>query len=314
MTETPNTTAEITADTTETVDVAIERPKTKRLGRGKVYARRFFRNIPAVVGLCIFGILTIWAIVGEHLTHWGINEIDWDADPMSQPPSAAHWFGTKSGFDIFAQVSHGLSRSLIIGVTVSICSVLLSAFIGAATAYFGGWTEKVILWIIHFLLVIPGFLILAIISAGNGGKMIALIIAMIALGWMYSARVIWSLSISIREREYVMAARYMGVSGVKTVWRHIIPNIGSLLVLQFAMGIVGAIMSETGLSFLGFGIKPPDISLGAMIGDGTQLVVSSPWAFYFPAGVLTALTISSAFVADGLRDALDPNSAAGGRA
>ena len=137
---------------------------------------------------------------------------------------------------------------------------------------------------------------------------------MIAFNWIFSARVIWSLSMSIREREFIYAARYMGVPSTQIVWRHMIPNIGSLLVLQLSFGVVSAIMSETALSFLGFGVKIPDVSLGTLLQDGASTLVSAPWNFYFVAATLTLLTVSMAFISDGLRDALDPNSAAGGRA
>src|SRR5690606_16026733 len=123
-----------------------------------------------------------------------------------------------------------------------------------------------------------------------------------------------TLSLSLREREFVHAARYMGVPGMRIVVRHLIPNIGSLLVINFTLGVVGAVMAETGLSFLGFGVKLPDVSLGSLIGIGASSISSTPWMFYFPAAALTLLTVSMALVADGLRDALDPTSAAGGRA
>ncbi len=122
------------------------------------------------------------------------------------------------------------------------------------------------------------------------------------------------MTLSLREREYVQAARYMGVRGLRIVTRHLIPNIGSLLVINFTLGIVAAVTTETGLSFIGFGVKIPDVSLGSLIGEGSSSITSSPWLFYFPALVLAMLTVSMALIADGLRDALDPTSAAGGRA
>lgn len=289
----------------------------KRLGRMQVYVRRFFRNTGAVIGLVIFVLLIVLALLGEPVVKaalgWTYDSVDFRS--LSIGPSATHWFGsTQLGGDVFAQVCHGLSLSIRIAVIVSLATVAISALVGASAAYFGGRVEKVMLWIIHFLLVIPSFLILALFSNSAGGKWWVLALALIGLGWMFSARVVWSLSMSIREREFVTAARYMGVSGFVTVVRHIIPNIGSLLIIQFALGIVSTVNAETGLSFLGFGIKIPEVSLGTLLADGSNNVTSMPWLFFFPAGALTLLTTSMALIADGLRDALDPNSAAGGKA
>jgi peptide/nickel transport system permease protein len=106
----------------------------------------------------------------------------------------------------------------------------------------------------------------------------------------------------------------MSVSPMRIVLRHMVPNIGSLLIISFTLGVVGTVQSETGLSFIGFGVQPPDVSLGTMLGDGANSITSAPWLFYFPAALVTLLTVSMALIADGLRDALDPTSRSGGRA
>jgi peptide/nickel transport system permease protein len=126
--------------------------------------------------------------------------------------------------------------------------------------------------------------------------------------------VVWSLCTSLREREFVHAARFMGVSPLRIVFRHLIPNVGSLLIVTFTLGVVATVQSETGLSFIGFGVKQPDVSLGSLLGDGANTITSAPWLFYFPAAMLTLLTVSMALIGDGLRDALDPTSHSAGRA
>jgi peptide/nickel transport system permease protein len=131
---------------------------------------------------------------------------------------------------------------------------------------------------------------------------------------MYNARVVWALATSLREREYVQAARFMGVGSVRIVLRHLIPNIGSLLIVTFTLGVVATVLGETALSFIGFGVQIPDVSLGTMLADGANQMSSAPWLFYFPASLLTLLTVSMALIGDGLRDALDPTSRSGGRA
>jgi peptide/nickel transport system permease protein len=290
-------------------------PKTrKRTSMLSLYTRRFMRNRGAVIGLVVLAALIAFAIVGPLISPWGQDDLDFLA--LRTAPDANHWFGTNgSGNDNFYQVATGLQRSMMIAAVVSIGTTALSAIIGATAAYFGGPYERIMLTVIHFMMVIPNFLILAMISNDAGGNWIVISLVMIfVVGWFMPARIIWTLSLSIREREYIHAARYAGISGFKIVLRHMLPNIGSLLVINFTIGVVNAVVTETALSFLGFGVKLPDVSLGALIGYGSSTLVSAPWLFYFPAAALTLLTVSMALIADGLRDALDPTSAAGGRA
>ena len=283
------------------------------MSKGALYTRRFFRNIPAAIGLGIFVLLVLFAVFGNLFAKYDYIELDFLA--LSKGPSAEHWFGTTSaGNDVYAMTVQGLRRSLMIAIIVSVGTTVISAILGALAAYLGGWWERVILWVIHFMLAVPAFLIVALVTNGSGGDWFVLAIMLVAIGWMMLARTVWTLSLSIRESEYVQAARYMGVGDFKIVLRHMIPNMASLLIINFTLGIVGAVNSETSLSFLGFGVQIPDISLGNLISSGSNVVTSAPWIFLFPGLILTLLTVSMAFVADGLRDALDPNSAAGGRA
>ncbi|MGH3779253.1 MAG: ABC transporter permease [Pseudonocardiaceae bacterium] len=284
----------------------------QRLSRRRLYTRRFLRNRGAVAGLVILALLVVFAIFGSLLTPYTYTDVDFTN--LTAAPSSQHWFGTNgTGNDTFAQTAHGLQRSMIIGVVVSLLTTLIAGFVGATAAYLGGTAGKVILGIVHFLLVVPSFLILALISQKAGGDWKVLILVLTAVGWMYGARVVWSLCTSLREREYVQAARFMGVSSLRIVLRHLIPNIGSLLIVSFTLGVVATVQAETGLSFIGFGVKQPDVSLGSLLGDGANTITSAPWLFYFPAAMLTLLTVSMALIGDGLRDALDPTSHSAGR-
>lgn len=325
--------------------LAEKRKKNRGMSKWTLYRRRFMRNRPAVVGLVIFVILLIIAFFGSKIGKYTyqtqdfnvlINEelrkpffmINHDNIPdsvqamldnkemyESRGGMGPHYFGTDSaGHDLFARVVHGLQRSMIIAVSVSVAITAISAIVGTTAAYLGGRAEKAILAIIHFLLVIPAFLLIALIVSDSGGDWKMLIIVLIAFGWMYQSRVIWSLAMSVREREYVAAAKYMGVPTHMIILRHMIPNIGSLLIINLTLGIVSTVMTETGLSFLGLGVKMPDVSLGTLLQLGASSVRSLPWTFWFPALTLTLLTVSMALIADGLRDALDPNSSAGGKA
>ncbi|MFG6401836.1 MULTISPECIES: ABC transporter permease [unclassified Microbacterium] len=295
------------------IDQTTIRTPRKRLSKFQLYSRRFMRNRPAVAGAIIFVLIVLFAVFGPFTQQYDHVELDFLA--LSDGPSSSHWFGTNNaGNDLYAQVVVGLQRSLMIALTVSLGTTALAAIVGTTAAYFGGWYERIALLVIHFLMVVPTFLVLAMISNDSGGDWRIIALMLVLVSWFFTARTIWTLSLSIREREYVAAARYMGVGGFRIVLRHMLPNIGSLLIINFTLGVVAAVQAETGLSFLGFGVKAPDVSLGSLIGVGAGTVTSSPWLFYFPAAVLVLLTVSMALVADGLRDALDPTSAAGGRA
>jgi peptide/nickel transport system permease protein len=293
----------------------IEERGTRRthVSRRRLYLRRFLRNRGAVVGLAVLALLVLFALFGSLLTTYTYTDVDFAN--LSSAPSAEHLFGTNgAGNDTYAQAVHGLQRSLVIALVVSALTTIIAAFVGAAAAYLRGLAERIILAVIHFLLVVPAFLILALVSQRAHGDWPVLILVLTVFGWMFGARVVWSLTTSLREREYVHAARYMGVGPIRIVVRHLIPNIGSLLIVSFTLGVVATVQSETALSFIGFGVQPPDVSLGTMLSDGANTVSSAPWLFYFPAGLVTLLTVSMALIGDGLRDALDPTSRSGGRA
>lgn len=291
------------------------RKNGRNLGLGRLYLRRFLRNRLAVAGVLIFVLLVLFSVFGGLFTPYTYSDADFAA--LTQPPSAAHWFGTnQGGNDVYASAVHGLQRSLVIAVSVSVLTVVVAAVIGSGAAYFGGRIERVTLAVIHFLLVVPSFLILALVSHRLAGDWRVLIVVLTVFGWMSTARVIWSVSTSLRERDYVTAAEFIGVRPLRIILRHLIPNLGSLLIVNLTLGVVATVLSETALSFLGFGVQTPDVSLGTMLADGAGTVTSAPWLFAFPAGLVVLLTVSMTFVGDGLRDALDPTSvtgAAGGR-
>ncbi|MYR22419.1 ABC transporter permease subunit [Streptomyces sp. SID6137] len=288
--------------------------KQPNLGLGRLYLRRFLRNRLAVAGVVILVLLVLFAALGGRLTSYTYTDTDFTA--LTQPPSGLHWFGTnQGGNDIYACAVHGLQRSLTIAVSVSALTIVLAAIIGSGAAYFGGRVERVTLAVIHFLLIVPSFLILALVSHRLAGDWRVLIVVLTVFGWMSTARVIWSVSTSLRERDYVKAAEFMGVGPLRIILRHIIPNLGSLLIVNLTLGVVATVLSETALSFLGFGVQTPDVSLGTMLADGASTITSAPWLFAFPAGLVVLLTVSMTFIGDGLRDALDPTSvtSAGGR-
>jgi peptide/nickel transport system permease protein len=200
---------------------------------------------------------------------------------------------------------------MLIGVSVAVISTLIAATVGSVAGYFGGWRDKALMWIVDLLLVIPSLILIMLITprTKSAANITLLIVFLAAFGWMISSRMVRGLTMSLREREYVQAARYMGVPSWRIIARHIVPNVASILIIDAALNVGGAILGETGLSFLGFGVQPPDVSLGTLIADGTKSATTFPWVFLFPAGVLVLIILCANLIGDGLRDALDPGSA-----
>jgi peptide/nickel transport system permease protein len=217
------------------------------------------------------------AFLGPLLTVWGYAEQDPNA--YLQPPSAQHWFGTTQiGEDVFAQTLRGLQKSLTIGLLVGLISTGLAAVVGATAGYFGGWVDRALMWVVDLLLVLPSFLIIAILSPSFRGKTwLIFVVLLAAFAWMISARIVRGMTLSLREREFVLAARFMGVPPWRIIARHIVPNMASLLIIDATVTVGGAILLETGLSYFGFGVQPPDVSLGTLI-IGHELRTDLPLA------------------------------------
>lgn len=288
-----------------------------RLTRGQILRRRFFRNRSAVVGLIGFGMIVALAVFGPFITPWDFTKPDFLA--FHAPPSADHWLGTtKDGSDVFAMTVEGLRKSLIIGLSVAAIQTVVAATVGSAAAYFGGWFDRVALWFIDLLLVVPSFLIIAIISqkvsGQSRGSILMFIVLLGAFGWMLSSRVVRSMTLSVRQMEYVTAAKYMSVPAPVIIGRHIIPNISSFLIIDATLGVASAVLSETTLSYFGFGVKPPNTSLGTLIAQSQGDVVVFPWTFVYPALILVFMLVCINLIGDGVRDALDSSSKSGGRA
>ncbi|MEA4944285.1 MAG: ABC transporter permease [Propionicimonas sp.] len=302
--------------TTAAIADEITTPDTKRLTRGALIWRRFLRNKVAVAGALLILFLVFLAVAGPYVLYWKFDSID--RLSFLKPPSQAHLLGTtQSGRDVLALTVRGLSKSLLIGFMVAIISTSLAALVGASAAYLGGWYERFMLWIVDLLLVVPSFFLIAVASRGapqGENSWLLLVVLLAVFAWPLSARVVRSMTLSIREREYVLAAKFMGLSAARIITRHILPNASSLLIIDATLGVGYAILSETGLSYFGFGVQAPDTSLGTLIGEGARMATTHPWIFLGPATLLVLLVMSVNAVGDGLRDALDPSSSSGGQA
>ena len=282
---------------------------TAFVSRRTLVARRFVRNRLAVGALVVLAVMFIGCYALPPLLPYSHTDLDFSA--LQSTPTARHWFGTNAiGQDLLAQVLRGMQKSLLIGLCVAVISTLIAATVGSIAGYFGGWRDRVLMWVVDLLLVVPSFILIAITSprTKNSANIALLIVLLAAFSWMISSRIVRGLTMSLREREFVQAARYMGVPNRRIIARHILPNVASILIIDTALNVGIAILAETGLSFLGFGVQPPDVSLGTLIADGTKSATTFPWIFLFPAGVLVTIILCANLIGDGLRDALDPGS------
>ncbi|CAH0131711.1 ABC transporter permease [Plantibacter sp. VKM Ac-2885] len=296
----------LTVGEPETMRDTPKRPQS----RGRTILRKVLATKRARIGGGVLLFIILWAFIGPLLSPWSFT--DQDGLAFSQPPSLSHWFGTNNiGQDVYAQTLVGLQKSIVIGLIVGPGAAIIAGLVGAIAGYVGGVWDKAIVWLIDLLLVIPGFFLLVLLSpAFKSLSWLALVVFLVLFGWMVLARVIRGQTMSLREREYVKAARFMGVPGFTIIRRHIIPNVASLLIIDATLGIGAAILSETTLSFFGFGVQAPDVSLGTLLAAGASAAVTRPWLFVFPAAILVITVLASSLLGDALRDAIDPTSGA----
>ncbi|GAB5901816.1 ABC transporter permease [Mycolicibacterium mageritense] len=295
---------------TETATTARSGLHTEQFAtRRTLVFRRFVRNKPAVVSVIVLAVMFVGCYALPPLLPYSYTDLDYYA--LQQPPTLKHWFGTNAlGQDILAQTLRGMQKSMLIGVCVAFISTIIAATVGSIAGYFGGWRDAALMWIVDVLLVVPSFILIAIVTPrlGQADRVFWLIVLFSVFSWMISSRIVRGMTMTLREREFVVAARYMGVSNWRIIVRHILPNVASILIIDTALNVGVAILAETGLSFLGFGIQPPDVSLGTLIADGTRSATTFPWVFLFPAGVLVLIILCANLTGDGLRDAIDPGS------
>jgi peptide/nickel transport system permease protein len=287
--------------------------ETEGITRGRLVLRRFLRNRLALVGLLTLVLLYAVSLLSPLFAPWAYNEYDYTA--FLQPPSPSHWFGTSQiGEDVFSQTMRGLQKSLTIGLLTGLISIVIASLVGASAGYFGGWVDRGLMWVVDLLLVLPSFLIIAVISpALRGSNWIWFVLLLGVFAWMITARILRGMTLTLREREFVKAAKFMGAPSSLIIRRHILPNMASLMIIDVTITVGATILLETGLSYFGFGVQPPDVSLGTLIRAGSDAAVTTPWLFLFAGGLLVIAVLAVNFIGDGLRDALDPNSRGGRR-
>ncbi|GAA2135006.1 ABC transporter permease [Actinomadura napierensis] len=267
--------------------------------------RRLARNKRAITGLVLLAVLCAVAFAAPLLSPWGWNDTDFTA--FRQGPSARHWLGTtQSGRDVLALTLRGTRRSLVIGMAVAVLSTGLAALVGVVAGFAGGWLDRILMWGTDLLLVLPSFLVIAVLAPALGGGAAALVPLLAAFLWMITARAVRGMTASLREREYVLAARFLGAGPARVIVRHVLPQLASLLVVDASVNVSVAVIAESGLSLLGFGVRPPDVSLGTLIAAGQGTATARPWPFAAAAAMLVLIVLAVNLLGDGLRDVLDP--------
>lgn len=244
-------------------------PTPRRRSRTRLTAIRFARNRTALFGLLMLALLFLMAYVAPLFYKWSYTDLDFNA--FQQPPSAGHWFGTdQTGSDLFALTARGMQKSLVIGLLTGVICTVVAAAVGASAGYFGGWTDRGLMWVVDLLLVMPNFLIIAVLSPlFQGTTWLVFVVLLAAFSWMITGRVVRSMTLTLKDREFVKAAKYMGVPAPVIIFRHILPSMASMLIIDGTIQVGTAIIGETSLSYFGFGVQAPDVSLGTVIATGT---------------------------------------------
>jgi peptide/nickel transport system permease protein len=270
--------------------------------------RQFRRHKLAVTSAVLLLMMSVIAVFANDLTPYDPNATNAAyAHGRPQPPTADHVLGTDNyGRDYLSRAMIGMQVSLFVGVAAVFFQIVIGVTIGAAAGYLGGWADNVLMRITDIFLAMPGFFLLLIISGMLGGTLYTLIILIGALNWMTVARLLRAEFLSLREREFVVAARCIGVPGRRLVLQHLLPNALAPIIVAATLSVPYAILTESALSFLGRGVPPPHASLGTMLEGAQQWLRTAWWMWVVPGTIISLIVLSFNFVGDGLRDAFDP--------
>ena len=267
--------------------------------------RAFWKNRAALVGLVVVGTIALLALGAPWLLPGDPYAIDLDLRNL--PPSWDHWFGTDHyGRDLFTRVVYGARISLVIGLIPAFLSTCIGSVLGVVSGFYGGRTDFWIMRLADVVLAFPSLLLAMAIMYTLGASLFNIFIALSVVGWASTSRIVRSQTLALKEKEFVEAARALGVSRGKIVFRHILPNCLPNIVVVFTMSIPAAIMQEAGLSFLGVGAQPPTPSWGLLVSQGKEFIFSAPWVAILPGVAILVLVLAFNFMGDGLRDAIDP--------
>jgi len=272
----------------------------------RLFIRRFLRHRMAVVSIVVLILICVACFGAKWLAPYPKNHQDLLLGPVG--PSSEHWFGTDNlGRDQLTEIMYAGQISLAIGFGVALISTLVGTVVGALAGYFGKWSDQALMRLTDLFLVVPAIAILAIAIKKFGDSVSTIVLILAALGWMYIARIVRSQVLALKEREFVEAARASGASRTRIIVRHLVPNMMGPIMVNATLAIAAAIITESTLSFLGFGVQPPTTSWGRMLSDAEGYVGGDKaYLLYFPGLALLLVVLAVNFIGDGLRDAFDP--------
>jgi len=279
----------------------------KRRSQVRIIFDRFIRNRAALVGAAYLILLFLFCFLGPTITGHNQPDVIHPTD-ASQAPSLKYPFGTDDvGRDQFARAMAGGQVSLLVGLTSMLGAIVFGIGIGSLAGFYGGVVDNVLMRLTDVVLAVPLYLLLFVLSATfSDGSPRSVIFLIAIFGWTYAARLVRGEYLSLKEREYVLAARTIGARNFRIMFRHILPNAAGPIIVNATLLVGANIILESVLSYFGFGLHPPTSSWGNMIADGQALYELAPWLVFAPGLLIFATVLSFNLVGDGLRDALDP--------
>ncbi|KKB77185.1 peptide ABC transporter permease [Devosia soli] len=284
---------------------ALDAPKGRSLTQDAL--RRLSKNKAAVVSIGLVILIILVAFIGPFFVPWGYSEVDWTS--IRKPPDFAkgHYLGTdQNGRDMLARVLQGTQMSLIVAAVATVVSVSIGVIYGAVSGYFGGRVDSLMMRFVDVMYALPYILFVIILVVMFGRNPVLLFVGIGAIEWLTMARIVRGQTLSIKEKEFIEAARASGAKPFTIIMRHIVPNLTGPVVIYATLTIPEIIIAESFLSYLGLGVQEPQTSLGTLISAGAPVAEVLPWMLLGPAAVLVTLLLCLTYIGDGLRDALDP--------
>jgi peptide/nickel transport system permease protein len=272
---------------------------------GQIALGRFRRSRLAMVGLVMFGLLVLAAVFADAIAPYGENEID--LFNITAPPSPEHWLGTDElGRDELSRLIYGARVSLLVGVGTALLATAIGIVVGSLSGYYGGWVDSALMRFVDVILAFPAIFLLLIFFSIQGSSVFTVILFLGLFSWMWLARVIRGEFLSLKQRDFIEAARSIGVPDGRLMWRHLLPNVGAAIIVSATLTIAYAMLAEAALSFLGFGVPAGTPTWGNMLNAARPNYLAVPLLAIAPGLTLTIAVLAINFVGDGLRDALDP--------
>ncbi len=268
---------------------------------------RLLKNRAAVYSAFIMAAMVLLVIFAPMVISWESDYTDWDY--TSSPPSieSGHWLGTDAvGRDILVRTLEGGRISLLVGLVATLVSLVIGVSYGAIAGYYGGVTDRVMMRVVDIIYALPFMFFVILLMVVFGRHIVLIFVAIGAVNWLDMARIVRGQTLSLKNTEFVEAARACGVDHQAIILRHIIPNLLGVVMVYVTLTIPQVILVESFLSFLGLGVQEPMSSWGALVNDGAQDMESAPWTLVFPAAFLTVTLYCFNYIGDGMRDALDP--------